>query len=143
MISFELLSSVVKEENLEFIRKIRNDNRQYFFNTGYISKAKHRKWFDESYSPFLIKKEFFFYIIKSGDKNIGTLSIQNKGELYEIGNVIILKEHRKKGIFKRFIKQFKKKVNKKIVLKVRADNKNAIEAYKKSGFEEKVIELWM
>ena len=62
-----------------------------------------------------------------------------------IGLIFVQKAYRRKGIGKKILNQiitwFKKKKIKNISLKVYAKNKKAINAYKKSGFKDHIIEM--
>jgi len=116
MISLKL----IKLSDLEFARKLRNSNRENFYDTKEISKQDMANWFHEL--------NYWFYIIWLGNKRIGTIGI--KGD--ELHNVLIDKKYRKHGYFRQALKTLTKKDYR---LEVKSDNEEAIKAYKKIGFK--------
>ena len=75
----------ITEDDLEWARKLRNDNRHRFFYDGKISKQSQQQWFRDL--------NYDFYVAWDGEVRIGTISLC-KGE---IGNVLIDHHYRGKG----------------------------------------------
>ena len=119
---------LITTKDLEWARRIRNNNRQYFFDQEIITKKKMDKWFLEHTSKF--------FIIWVDKKRIGTISVNTK----ELGNVLILPEYRKKGIFTK-VMQIVKSNYYVLYLHVKSDNLEAIKAYKKVGFVPTAVEM--
>ena len=88
---------VLTSNDRDFTRDLRNNNREYFHNHEEISIDQHDKWFDER----LRDKIPTFHIIMLGDTKIGTISIDNHGNIGEIGNVVIDSYQRGEGYGKR------------------------------------------
>ena len=130
----------ITKEDLEFARKLRNANRDYFFDSYKIDRETHLAWFTASQ----LDPDFEFYIIWDGKKRVGTISAHSTMETVEVGNIIIDKKYRKKGYFKKAIKELLNIYqDKQAFLKVIPTNKTAIKAYEAIGFKEKERILWM
>jgi RimJ/RimL family protein N-acetyltransferase len=130
----------ITKEDLPFARKLRNDNKEYFFDPFKIDKQTHLAWFTASQ----LDPDFEFYIIWEGKKRVGTISAHATMELVEIGNIIIDKKYRKKGYFAKALEEILGLYSDKLAfLKVIPSNKTAIKAYKALGFQEKERTLWI
>jgi ribosomal protein S18 acetylase RimI-like enzyme len=117
----------IQLEDLEWVRDLRNENRQYFMDDKYITPEDHYSW-------YMFKCPDEFFIIKLGEKPIGTISLIPFQDHTEVGNIIIDKSYRRKGILKKLINKINK-AYKPLHLTVRADNKLAVEIYEKLGFK--------
>jgi len=96
-----------------------------------------------------LKKEFLnnpytkIYIYIENNEILGLIHINDIYDRYEINNIFVLNEHRKKGIASKLLENVisngkkEKKIN--ITLEVRKNNFNAINLYKKYNFIEKTI----
>ena len=131
----------ITEKDLEFARELRNSNRECFFNQRVVKKKDQKKWFE------IIQQfdNYHFYIIWSDKTKVGTISCREseKGNMVEVGNIIIDKKYRKKGYLKQAIDEVEKLYpGRKIFLKVIPANTTAIIAYEALGFKEKERILW-
>lgn len=82
--------ATLKDE--EFLRDIRNNNRQYFFDSSFINKKDHHKWFLKE----LTKKDCKIFIIEYKKVCIGTFSLLNIEYIQaEFGRFIIDKQYRR------------------------------------------------
>lgn len=93
----------ITPRDLEFVRKLRNNNRRQFFNTKAITKQEQQEWWKRNCANL-----HGFFIIFLGDKPIGVISEKwiNNIEidhsrrwvgLFEVGNLMLLREHQGKG----------------------------------------------
>ena len=119
----------IKEEDLEWARNLRNENRVYFFNPSKISKQSHLKWFKEYDWK---SKEFF--VIFDGLQRVGTISVENKPDITMINNVIVDKPYRGRGIFPIVIGLLRLRYPTKFRLEVSANNNFAIYSYLRAGW---------
>ena len=127
----------ITEKDLDFARKLRNDNREYFFNQEIIRPLAQLNWF----MGILGTLDYWFYIIWD-KKRVGTISYKLKDGIGEVGNVVIDKKYRKKGYLKLAFEELLKLHKEKMCLKVIPTNINAILAYEALGFKEKERILW-
>ena len=121
----------ITEDDLEFARRLRNSNRQYFFNTRYVTRKEHLAWFKSTKKGLYAR----FYIIWDDKKRVGTISIKRN----EIGNVLIEEKSRGKGFLRKVLGKIQVK---NVCVKVRPDNEVGIAIYKALGFKEKERILW-
>lgn len=115
---------LITKEDLEWARKARNAYRQYFTSQEIINRKQQEKWFTQHKGSF--------FIIWVDKKRAGTVSISEENE---IGNVLLLKQYEGKGVFKQVLKLIEALFGQHLFLEVKADNKHAIEVYKKLGFK--------
>ena len=120
----EVTLKKITKEDLDFARKLRNKNRKFFFDSSYVYKERHLKWFRNLL--------YDFYIIWLGEERIGTVGVK----YYQLHNVIIDEKYRHRGILKKLLKDLD--VNS---LEVLATNTQAIRAYKKLGFKPTILEM--
>lgn len=112
--------------DLEWSRKLRNKNREFFFDKRLISKRQQKQWYDKLTYPL--------FVIKYKEISVGTIGIKKTSNKCEIHNVIIDEKYRKKGIFTKVLKLLENKYGKNLFVDVRKDNAYAIGVYKKLGF---------
>lgn len=127
----------LRGEEIQRIRKWRNENREYFIDQEYISKKAQERWF-KSYKKQGTKIVFVIYAY---DRPIGTVSVDNKPNEYgdiEIGNVLIgEKADRGHGLMQGTFKQLSSiYTGKKFYLRVLRNNLKAISSYLKFGFKQ-------
>lgn len=129
----------IKEGDLEFIRKIRNQNRQFFLNNRLIAKEDHKRWF----LNYKDKRNDYIFLLTDKNIRLGMGSIYNIDHAKskaEIGRFIIDKDFQGQGYGKILLSKieqiaFDKLHLKKIVLEVLRNNQSAINLYKKSKFQ--------
>lgn len=115
---------LITKADLEWARKVRNAYRQYFTSQEIINHKQQQEWFTQHKSSF--------FIIWIDNKRAGTVSVNEENE---IGNILLLKQYQHKGIFKQVLKSIEAVFGQHLSLEVKADNKHAIEVYKKLGFK--------
>lgn len=135
----------IRVKDLEFARRLRNKNREHFFNKKKISKLDQLVWFTD----LQLCKEYDFYIIYDNNfdpRRVGTISahLSKSSMKLEVGNIIIDKKYRKKGYFREALASLLELYPQcKAFLKVIPSNKIAIKAYEAIGFKEKERTLWI
>jgi RimJ/RimL family protein N-acetyltransferase len=123
--------------DLSWLRKLRNQERKWFFDTNLISPGQQAHWFAH------LPRNRRVYIVWDGKERVGTFSIvpipdslpiphSDKPLLY-FSTFIIPPEHRGRGILEEAKKKFNKKHD--YVGYVREDNKASFKAFKKFGME--------
>lgn len=128
----------IRKNDLEFMRKVRNLNRKFFFSSAYIEKGEQEKWF----TSYLHKRDDYMLILKKGNKKIGFAAIYNidkEKNKAEIGRFLIDERFRGLGYGKILLKKLeiiaKDRIGlKSLYLEVLSDNHQAINFYKNSGF---------
>lgn len=86
----------MEKKDLEFIRRLRNENRQYFFDSNYVSKQDQQRW----YKNYLLKTDDQMFILENNGIPVGCGAIYHIDRLIktaEIGRFVIDKLHRGKG----------------------------------------------
>ena len=128
----------VDRDDIEFMRRIRNENRNFFISRQILSRKDQQRWF-ENYRK---KDNDFTYIFKKADKRLGVGSIyniNNNKRNANIGRFVIDKTFQNQGygkILLRKIEQigFDKMGMETLNLEVLSDNISAIKLYKQAGF---------
>lgn len=130
----------ITAKDLEYARKLRNKNTEYFFDDRKINRVTHEDWFEAMQRD----PDMEFFIIWEDDKRVGTISAHETMDNVEIGNIVIEKKHRRKGYFKKAIYELLDLYQgKSPFLEVIPSNKSAIKAYGAIGFKERKRLLWM
>lgn len=119
------LRSITKDD-LEWLRMFRNKNREFFFDNRFISKKQQEKWYKSLAYPF--------FIIESHGEKIGTIAVKESLGQAEIHNILIDENYRRKGILRQAIAIIEKKYKTPLYVDVLIKNKEAVNAYKKLGF---------
>lgn len=132
------LSRLDKSE-LEFVRQLRNKNRQYFVDINEVSKEDHLEWYKEIHR----KADFDFYVIylkgTLDDTPIGTISTHLlMNGVVELGNICIAQEYRRNGYLREVIKILEHDIYLVPIvfeLEVKIENINAVLVYEELGFK--------
>lgn len=130
------------KEDLEYIRIIRNKNKNAFLNNRTIGPTHHAKW----YKSYKLNCCDVIFVVKDyyADERVGMLSIYDLNmvdQTCKIGRFIVEEEVRDGGIgsqMTKFAIEFAERVFKvhRILLEVKARNEIAHHIYKSSGFHE-------
>lgn len=125
-------------DDLEFMRRLRNQNRGFFIDSHFIKRKDQVNWV-RSYSQ---KHNDYMFILKKGAKKIGTGAIYNIDENKknaQIGRFIVDQEFRGQGYGKILLQKieelaFNKLNMESLNLEVLAHNSAAVKLYRESGF---------
>ena len=86
----------VSSGDMGFLRKLRNENREWFFDSKELTKQDQLKWFHRYVNDWWD----VMFVISIDGTDIGTAALygidMNKKEA-EVGRIIIAKDHRRKG----------------------------------------------
>lgn len=136
-----LLLKEIEYNDLENLRLLRNEYRQYFINQDLISSEQQRKW----YEKYLKTNDIVFSVFFEEEWS-GCVSLYNKQDdnsFVEFGR-FMLKNKTHKGLGKYVANlacqyAFAQLNVQSIILEVFVDNLKAINVYKKVGFKESAI----
>ena len=130
----------LEKRDLEFIRRLRNENRQHFLDSNYISEQDQQRW----YKSYLLKNDDQMFVLENNGISVGCGALYNidiNKKKAEVGRFVIDKSHRGKGyggILIRLIEEMalSKFEIKELYLEVLAANIPAILLYKRMGYKE-------
>jgi RimJ/RimL family protein N-acetyltransferase len=131
MISLEQIT----RKHLEFVRKLRNENRQWFFNKRIISKAQQLEWYkhlDHNFSIILLDGVPIGTISEHHVHNVEILHRTYVG-IYEIGNLMLDKKHQGKGYMTEAIRQMTKRGGF-FVAFVKPENSASLKVFERAEF---------
>lgn len=123
------------EADLRFAWRLRNANREFFFNSELISWEQHTLWWLSQ----LKRLDFQFYIIWRNGHRAGTIAHEEKWMreagywLVFLQNLCIAEKYRGHGLAKWAIKELMRR-NRFIIAQVKPDNKHVIRMYEELGF---------
>ena len=80
-------------EDLETVRRLRNDNRDHYFDSREITPEQQARWF-----AALAGKPVRFYVIEEGGAVVGTISVTDTPDGREIGNLVLDAAYRGRGL---------------------------------------------
>lgn len=128
----------IGKEDIELLRKWKNENKDYFFYNKEISPSEQLEWFDS----YLERKEDYIFIIDYKGIKIGCIGFRVIDTQIDIYNVILGdKMFSRQGLMSLALKLMCSYVideyDMNITLKVLAANKAARKWYRKNGFIEK------
>ncbi len=116
----------IAKDDLEWARKLRNDNRNFFFDSNVVTQSAQEAWFHGLSYPF--------YVLEYGGERAGTVAVKSVNNGHEIHNILIDKRYRNKGLLRQAMEQLEKLYGTPLYLDVLSQNLNAIRAYKRLGF---------
>jgi len=126
------------QDNIEYLRNLRNENRTHFFNSDLISAEQQVRWFSQ-FRPRINQEEMFIIMAERPDKTsfpIGAIhyKFHSEGEV-ELGRIMIEDSHRGGGYLQEAISNLLDNLKfERCYLTVRKDNTRAVKAYKKCNF---------
>ena len=141
----------IRKASLKDLEEIKKLNQELFYHDLNFDNTLDVKWPDKNknyYKKRITNKDSLALVVESEKKIIGYLfgaitdaqNYRTIKKIAELENMLILQEHRGKGIGKRLIKEFigwaKSKKRKRIKVIASAQNQQAIAVYKNSGFSE-------
>lgn len=119
----------LEERDLEAVRELRNDNRRWFFHDAEISSEQHRHWY-----AALADAPVRFYVIVEDDEVVGTISATDTPEGVEIGNLVVRRTHRGRGLMRRAIDEVTSAPGR-YYARVKSDNADSLRVFERGGFE--------
>ncbi len=133
----------LEKKDLKFIRRLRNENRQFFLDSGYISTQSHKQW----YEKYLKKTDDRMFILEKNATPIGCgaiYRIDQRKQKAEVGRFIIDKPERKKSYGNILIQKieeiaFNKLGLQQVYLEVLENNKQALDLYNKAGYQKEEV----
>lgn len=133
--------SPLAEEDLEFARNIRNQNKDFFLTSMEITRDGQKKWF-QAYSKNI---NDFMFILSKGSKKIGVgaiYDIDERKKVAQIGRFVIDSNYRGLGYGEILLEKIEYIAAnrfglKKLYLQVLEDNRKAVKLYKEGKFLKK------
>jgi RimJ/RimL family protein N-acetyltransferase len=116
------------EADLEFVRELRNANREFFFHDGEISPEQQRQWF-----RMLGTKPIDFFVIEDDGAVVGTISAKHSPGWVEIGNLLLVPAARGKGVMRQAVSQLTKAPGR-YFSEVKPDNERSLATFRATGF---------
>ena len=132
----DIVLRIIENEDIEFIRKWRNENREYFFYKKIINPKQQLEWF----KGYVNNDSEYIFIVEYEGLKVGCIGYRFLNDNIDVYNVILgNKKSRGKGIMSKALKLICSYVmdnyNKEITLMVLLENKARI-FYLKNNFEE-------
>lgn len=116
------------EADLEIIRQLRNTNRKFFFDDAEISVAQQAAWFKA-----LAINPIRFYVIEDAGAVVGTISANTYPDGIEIGNLLLHRAARGKGLMREAVRQLTTEPGH-YFAKVKSGNTPSIAVFTDTGF---------
>lgn len=116
----------ISKDDLEWMRRLRNRNKEFFFDSRFISRKQQQEWYKSLAYPF--------FIIEYDKKKAGTIALKKSFGQIELHNILIDEKYRRKGILRQTINILERKYGKPLYVDVVINNKVGINVYKKLGF---------
>jgi len=117
------------EDDLEFIRVLRNANRQWFLNSEPISSAAHRRW----YRKIASDRNVVFYVLWIAGRRAGTFSLTNRGDVVVVGNLLLARPYQGTGLMTAALRQMIEP-NRTYRAEIKPDNGRSVSLFARLGF---------
>ncbi|HYB95511.1 MAG TPA: GNAT family N-acetyltransferase [Vicinamibacterales bacterium] len=122
-------------DDLEAVRRLRNDNRHAFFDDREISADDHRRWFER-----LSDRPITFYVLEEDSRVVGTISVTQTPHGREIGNLVLDREFRGRGLMRQAVLQLTSEPGT-YVADVKPDNHASLSVFNAAGFSAELVRL--
>ncbi len=119
------------EADLETIRALRNFERQWFFDSRTVTADAQRRWFAS-----LRTAPVEFFVIEVDDLVVGTISVTMAGDGREIGNLLLDRAYRGRGLMQRAVAQLTASPAR-YFARVKAGNTASERVFRAAGFAER------
>lgn len=124
----------VTTDDLEFLRVLRNRNRQWFFDDREITPQDQATWFDRLATDSRCR----FFVVAEQGRPLGTLSLTDRGEAVELGNLLLEEERRGLGIIE-YACRVVMKPHVRYIARVKADNQPSRRLLEKLGVDCEIV----
>jgi RimJ/RimL family protein N-acetyltransferase len=118
-------------KDVEFVRTVRNENREAFFNSHEVSRAGQREWWHWYNSDDCDLVMFCIYWRRN---KVGTISVEDYPDRSVIGNVALLDKYKGKGIMRAAVAKLTKQGGRYEAV-TKMDNIRSIKLFLDSGFQ--------
>lgn len=122
-------------DDLEVVRKLRNDNRAAFFDDATISAEAQQRWFAR-----LNERPVAFYVIEVDGAVVGTISITDTSEGREIGNLVLDRNHRGRGLMTEAIRELTREPGRYFAM-IKPGNQPSLAAFDRAGFQAEAVRM--
>jgi RimJ/RimL family protein N-acetyltransferase len=116
------------ESDLDTVRRLRNANREYFFDDAEVSAEQHAVWFRG-----LAAKPVDFYVIEDHGAVVGTVSATRSAAGVEIGNLALDPRSRGRGLMRTAVLQLTTAPGH-YFAEVKAGNAPSVAVFEATGF---------
>jgi RimJ/RimL family protein N-acetyltransferase len=125
----------IEAADLERVRELRNANSEWFFSAAEISREQQQEWFAQ-----LRARRVRFYVIEEDGRVVGTISVTEGPDWYEVGNLLLDEEYRGQGLMGRALERVLDASGRYYAL-VKPENLASLEVFRKAAFEPVYVRL--
>ena len=90
----------IERDDLPLVRRLRNDNRHWFFDDREISQEEHEAWYAS-----LAERGVDFFVLEEDGRVIGTISVSERHDGREVGNLTLDEDYRGRGLMTEAVRQ--------------------------------------
>src|SRR5688572_8518422 len=114
--------------DLEAVRCLRNADRDAFFDNREISAEQQQRWFDG-----LAGRPVRFLVLEEDGAVVGTISVTDRGDSRELGNLVLDPLHRGRGLMRQAIRALTAEPGR-YFAEVKFHNERSLNAFQQTGF---------
>jgi len=120
--------------DLEAVRQLRNQHREFFFDTREITTDQQQAWFED-----LGQKPIAFYVIEQDGRVVGTISVTDGSDGREIGNLVLDPAYRGQGLMREAVDQLTAAAAS-YFADVKRGNRPSLNVFRSAGFGDESAE---
>lgn len=117
----------ITEQDLEKVRVLRNENREWFFNSAYLTAEQQQNWYRTKPDTFRL------YVIEEDGEIVGTIGLKEFQDEIEVGNLTMAESYRGKGLMKKAIQQLTAD-GRQYFANILPHNANSLRVFERAGF---------
>jgi len=117
------------QDDLEFVRMLRNANRQWFLHCEPITPEAHRRWYREIQAD----EQVTFYLLWIDNRRAGTFSLIDRGDVVVVGNLLLARPYRGTGLMTAALRQMIEP-NRTYLAEIKPDNDRSLAVFARLGF---------
>ena len=121
--------------DLEAVRRLRNQDREAFFDTAEISAEQQARWFAN-----LTGRAVRFLVMEEDGEVIGTISVTDTDRGSEIGNLALDHRYRGRGLMTEAVRQLTEAPGD-YFAEVKPDNHPSLAVFERAGFTRSAIRV--